>query len=63
MTRMLIELRLDEREALAKVAQQERRDARSQAAVIIRQELERRGLLGQQCEKATAPAGEVRYGQ
>ncbi|MCC6946037.1 MAG: hypothetical protein IT335_15775 [Thermomicrobiales bacterium] len=38
-------LAADEREALRLLAFQERRDARQQAALIIRRELERRGLL------------------
>jgi hypothetical protein len=53
---MMIKLQLDEREALAKYARQERRDARNQAAVIIRRELERRGLLAQG-QQQPAPAG------
>ena len=34
-----------EREALVVLSRRERRDPRAQAAVILRQELERRGLL------------------
>jgi hypothetical protein len=35
----------EEREALASLAERERRDTRAQAAILIRRELERRGLL------------------
>ncbi|RLC75121.1 MAG: hypothetical protein DRI81_12620 [Chloroflexi bacterium] len=45
MNRISVNLQQDEREALVVLAEQERRDLRQQAAVILRQELERRGLL------------------
>ena len=45
MRRITVTLQQDEREALVKLAQRERRDPRAQAAVILRRELERRGLL------------------
>lgn len=45
MNRITVNLQQDEREALVVLAEQERRDLRQQAAVILRQELERRGLL------------------
>lgn len=43
--RITVTLAADERDALRSLAFQERRDARQQAALIIRRELERRGLL------------------
>jgi hypothetical protein len=51
-----IAILLDEQTAagLATLAKQEYRDPRSQAALIIREELERRGLL--QPRQSTAPA-------
>lgn len=45
MRRMTVSLRQEEREALLALAEQERRDPRQQAAVLIRQELERYGLI------------------
>jgi hypothetical protein len=45
MERFTVRLRTEERDAIWRLAQQERRDPRDQAALIIRQELERRGLL------------------
>jgi hypothetical protein len=43
--RITVTLAADERDALRALAFQERRDTRQQAALIIRCELERRGLL------------------
>jgi len=43
--RITVTLAADERDALRALAFQERRDTRQQAALIIRRELERRGLL------------------
>lgn len=43
--RITVTLEADERDALKALAQQERREARLQAALIIRRELQRRGLL------------------
>jgi hypothetical protein len=45
MKRLTITLMQDERTALWELAQRERRDMRDQAALIIRRELEREGLL------------------
>ena len=45
MTRITITLQSDETEALGVLAEQERRDPRAQAALLIRRELERFGLL------------------
>lgn len=45
MTRITISLKELERTALRALAEKEFRDPRQQAALIIRQELERRGLL------------------
>ena len=47
MQRMTIELRPDEKEALSQLALFERRDPRAQAALLVRAELERLGLLGE----------------
>ena len=45
MTRISIDLQEDERKALITIANDEKRHPRQQAVVIIRRELERRGLL------------------
>ena len=45
MTRITISLKQNEKEALRLLAERELRDPRAQAALIIRLELERRGLL------------------
>lgn len=45
MRRITITLLDEEREALQLLADQERRNTRQQAALLIRQELERRGML------------------
>ena len=45
MIRLGVMLQDDERQALLALAEKERRDPRQQAAVIIRRELERLGLL------------------
>lgn len=45
MIRISIDLQEDERDALVAVAANERRHPRQQAAMLIRRELERRGLL------------------
>jgi len=54
MSPTIIKLRPSERKALMVLAKRERRDPRDQAALIIRRELEQRGLLpadGSQSEK------------
>lgn len=45
MARVTITLKQEERKALSALAQRERRDPRQQAALILRCELARRGLL------------------
>ena len=50
--RVTITLQEEEKDALLVLAEQEKRDPRRQAALIIRQELERRGLL--QCDAGDA---------
>lgn len=45
MPRMTLKLPIDERNALYKLAAREYRNPREQAALIIRRELERAGLL------------------
>mgnify|MGYP001249560021 CR=1 FL=1 len=54
--RITVTLAADEREALRALAFQERRDTRQQAALLIRRELERRGLLATE-----GPAQEVQH--
>ena len=43
--KLVISLDGDERDALVRLAERERRDPRAQAALMIRRELERQGLL------------------
>ena len=43
--RLMIDLRPDEEEALLRLARRERRHPRAQAAIAVREELERLGLL------------------
>lgn len=45
MTRIMIQLDGIERSALTTLAERERRDPRQQAALLIRQQLERLGLI------------------
>lgn len=59
--RITVTLAADERDALRLLAQQERRDARLQAAVIIRRELQRRGLLPADDMPDARPAHEVQH--
>jgi len=49
-TRLIFTIQKDEKDALRALAAREYRDYRAQAALIIRQELERRGLLSQNIE-------------
>jgi hypothetical protein len=51
MSRISVPLLLAEKLALIDLAQRERRDPRDQAALFIRDELERRGLLPAEAEK------------
>ena len=55
-TRLTVTLRADERDALRTLAAVEFREPRQQAALIIRQELERRGLLPQAQPAPLPPA-------
>ncbi len=50
--RVTITLQDDEKNALLVLAEQEKRDPRRQAALIIRRDLERRGLLPEQPDRA-----------
>lgn len=59
MARMTIQLPIDERDALFQLARREYRNPREQAALIIRRELERRGLLP--TEGVAAENQEVRH--
>ncbi len=52
MKRLIVYLNETEHDALLRSAKEERRDPRAQAALMIRQELQRRGLL----PAAEAPA-------
>ena len=61
--RITVTLAADERDALRLLAQQERRDARLQAAVIIRRELQRRGLLPADDAPDARPAREEEHAQ
>lgn len=61
MARITLTLRDDEQQALYTLSQKERRHPRQQAAIIVRRELERHGLLqGSDTAECTAkqPAGE-----
>lgn len=55
--RMQIRLTEEEREALYRSAETERRDMRQQAAWLIRSELKRRGLLAGDSDQRPVPAG------
>ncbi|MBN1889461.1 MAG: hypothetical protein JW850_15815 [Thermoflexales bacterium] len=55
-TRITIALEQRERAALMQLARQELRDARDQVRHILRQELERRGLLPTEGTPSTPPA-------
>lgn len=57
MTRITVSLTEGEREALRVLAFKERRDSRAQAALIIRAELEKRGLLLADPQPAALPTG------
>ena len=62
MAALKVYLRDDERQALLKLAQAERRDLAPQAALLIRRELERAGLLPIEQptpNSTTAPTQEV----
>lgn len=60
MRRMTVSLQQDERDALIVLAEHERRDPRAQAAMLIRRELERRGLLPPVDRQAEAQVQEVK---
>ncbi len=62
MSKVTIKLSESERAALIQLAQQERRDPRDQAALILSQELDRLGLLAAEAQpgKAAQPAEGVR---
>jgi hypothetical protein len=56
MTKLVIFIPNQESDALRALAEQEYRDPRAQAALIIRQELERRGLLAAATDRPPQPA-------
>ncbi len=58
MSRVMIPLEDDEREALLNLAQCEKRDPRQQAALLVRESLERRGLLASHIIANKQPASE-----
>lgn len=60
-TRLIFTIQKDEKDALRTLAAREYRDYRAQAALIIRQELERRGLLPQ-IEPPALPIQETNQG-
>lgn len=55
MARLMIDLELPEREALINLAQRERRDPRDQAALFVRDGLQRAGLLPTDAPQAETP--------
>ena len=57
--RITVTLAAADRAPLRLLAQQERRDTRLQAAVIIRRELQRRGLLPEDDKPDASPAQDV----
>lgn len=59
--RITITLTANEADALRVLASQERRDARQQAAVSVRRELEQRGLLPSPDNTAANPAPTLQY--
>jgi hypothetical protein len=65
MARVTVTLKISERDALVILAEQERRDPRAQTALLIRGELERRGLLPVNADAKTqqnaAQQGAVNY--
>jgi hypothetical protein len=64
--RITVTLQQEEVAALGMLAEQERRDPRDQAAVLIRQGLEQRGLLRPKSDEEAAltlPKGEDRGSQ
>jgi hypothetical protein len=60
MARITLSLEVPEKDALIKLAIRELRDPRAQAALIIRQDLERRGLLTPPASQELAKA--ARFG-
>ena len=54
LTRMTVYMTPQERDAISTIARDEYRDIRQQAAILIRDELTRRGMLSQ--EQPTEPA-------
>jgi len=59
MLRFTVNLQTEEREALVALAQQERRDPRDQAAIIIRDVLRARGLLPGPATGAGQAGGDI----
>ena len=62
-SRITIVFAQSERAALDELARREYRDVRQQAAVIIRRELQRRGLLPADNTPDARPAQEVQHAQ
>jgi hypothetical protein len=63
MARVIVNLGEHERSALDRLAKRERRIPRAQAALIIRQELERRGILSTRSGLFQETHEQVRGGQ
>jgi len=63
MVRMTVYLRAEEREALQKMSEQQRRDPRHQAAIAIRGALEAEGYLAPQTPDWTQGEGAILHGQ
>lgn len=62
MARVIVDLGEHERSALTVLAKREKRIPRAQAALIIRRELERRGILPERSNTYQATPNEVRGG-
>ncbi len=58
MTRLTMKITIEERNALTQLAQRERRQPHDQAALIVRSELERLGLLPIEHQPAPRPKAE-----
>lgn len=61
MKRIYIPLQADEKNALYELSKRERRDPRAQAAILIRRELERLGLVQSQSQKSEVITNEAQF--
>ena len=62
MTRLQVTLSMPEADALARLAAMELRDPRDQIRLVVRQELARRGLLGQDGGQLAAQQSQLQTG-